>query len=166
MERHINYLVQVQCQPSPIGYEEQIVQSLNHCFNVIECRSSSTGLTLELGSDHPMAYGAIKDLADLVVENLTERNLQLQSGVINRVEQNPLLAAVGAFYRGIIGKVAGTREGVLGFLAGGPVHRIASGLLGGPRLVPVMYFHRDVVLDLMLTAKVRRLAMRPLPGPN
>ena len=164
MEGYIKYLVQAQCQPSPVGREEEIVRSLSQDFNVKECTSDSTGLTLELRSSHPLADGAFKDLADLLIEALTEQNLRLRSGVINRVEKNSLSGAVGAFGKELSGRIMGTRAGLFSFLAGGRLQRIAGGLFGGTRLVPVMYFHRDVILDLMLTAKSRQLAVSPVAG--
>ncbi len=166
LEGHIKYLVQVQCQPSPIGCEEQIVQSLNQSFNVKKCRCSSTGLTLELRSNHPLAYGTFKDLADLLVETLSEIGLRLRSGAINRVEPNSLGVLVGAFNKGIVGRLVGTREGVLSFLTHGPLPRIVGGIVGGTRLVPVMYFHRDVILDLFLATKVRHMGIKAVPEPN
>lgn len=166
MEGYIKYLVQAQCQPSPVGREEEIVRSLSQDFNVKECICDSNGLTLELWSSHPLADGAFKDLADLLIEALSEQNLCLRAGVINRVEKNRLSASVGAFGRELSGRIIGTRAGVFSFLAGASLQKIAGGVFGGTRLVPVMYFHRDVILDLMLTAKSRQLAMNPVAGGN
>ena len=164
MEGYIKYLVQAQCQPSPVGREEEIVRSLSQDFNVKECICDSTGLTLELRSSHPLADGAFKDLADSLIEALTEQNLGLRAGVINRVEKNTFSAAVGAFGKELSGKLMGTSAGLFSFLTGGSSHRTAAGMFGGTRLVPVMYFHRDVILDLMLTAKSRQLAVNPVAG--
>ena len=95
---------------------------------------------------------------------MSEQNLRLRSGVINRVEKNSLSAAVGSFGKELSCRIMGTSAGLFGFLAGGSLERITGGLLGGTRLVPVMYFHRDVILDLMLTAKSRQLAVNPVAG--
>ena len=166
MEGYIKYLVQAQCQPSPVGHEQEIVRSLSQGFNVKECSCDNTGLTLELRSNHPLADGAFKDLADLLIEALTKQNLRLRAGVINRVEKNSLSTVVSAFGKELSGRVMGTRAGMFSFQAGGSLKRIAGGVFGGTRLVPVMYFHRDVILDLMLGAKSRQLAMNRVPGTN
>lgn len=166
MEGHIKYLVQAQCQPSPAGREEEIVRSLSQNFDVKECTCDGTGLTLELRSNHHLADGAFKDLADLLIEALDDHNLRLRGGVINRVEKHSLSAVVGDISRELSSKVAGTSDGVFSFLAGESLKKLAGGVFGGTRLVPVMYFHRDVILDLMLAAKARNLTMSPVPEAN
>lgn len=166
MEGHIKYLVQAQCQPSPAGREEEIVRSLGRNFDVKECTCDSTGLTLELRSNHHLADGAFKDLADLLIEALDDHNLRLRTGVINRVERNSLSTAVGDISREL--SVKEPEESLAGAcrLAGGSLKKLAWGVLGKTRLVPVMYFHRDTLLDLMLASKARSLAMSPVPGQN
>lgn len=167
MEGYIKYLVQAQCQPSPVGHEEEIVQSLSQNFNVKKCSCDSAGLTLELGYHHPLADGAFKDLADLLIDVLAERKLRLHSGVINRVEKSSLSTVVGAFNKGISGRVLETSDLVFNFLTGGgSLKKIAGGVFGETRLVPVMYFYREVILDLMLAGKARHMEMNPATGTN
>jgi hypothetical protein len=45
------------------------------------------------------------------------------------------------------------------------LQKFVDGLLGGTRLVPVMFFYGEVFIDLVLSAKARRLAMRTVPEP-
>ena len=166
MEGYIKYLVQAQCQPSPVGHEEDIAQSLSQYFNVNKCSCDSVGVTLELGYNHPLADGAFKDLADLLIEVLDEKQLRLHSGVINRVEKGSLSTVVGAFNRGITGRLLERSYVVFSFLTGRSLGRVAGGVFGENRLVPVMYFYREVILDLMLSAKSRHTSMSPITNSN
>ena len=59
-----------------------------------------------------------------------------------------------------------TSDLVFNFLTGGSFRRIAGGVFGETRLVPVMYFYREVILDLMLAGKARHLAANPVTGSN
>jgi hypothetical protein len=166
VEGQVKYLVRVQCDPSPVGYEEEIVQALRDDFNVARYSCTSTGFTLEVRSEHPLAYGVFKDVADLVKETLIERNLRLLSGAIHRVERNSLSAAVDAFILRTGDSVKGTRNGVLSFRCLDLLQKFVDGPLGGTRLVPVMFFYGEMFIDLVLSAKARRLAMRTVPEPN
>ena len=166
MEERVKYLVQVQCQPSPLGCQEEIVRALSQGFNVAKGSFTSTGFTLEIRSGHPLAYGVFKDVADLVKATLTQRNLRLLSGAIQRVERNSLSAAVDAFIFGTGSGVKGAGNGAFSFLAGTPLQKFVHGLLGGARLVPEMYFYGEVHLDLVLSDKARRLAMRTAAEAN
>ena len=164
MEGYVKYLVQAQCQPSPRGHEEEIARSLSRNFNVKNCSCDSAGVTLELEYNHPLADGAFKDLADLLIDVLAEQELRLRSGVINRVEAGSLGTMVGAFNRGLSGRVLETGDLVFNFLTGGTFRRFAGGVFGETRLVPVMYFYREVILDLMLAGKARHLANKAVTG--
>jgi hypothetical protein len=139
---------------------------LSRNFNVNKCSCDSSSVTLELGYNHPLADGAFKDLADLLIDVLAEQNLRLHSGVINRVEPGPLSTMVGAFNSGISGRVLETSDLVFNFITGGTFRKIAAGVFGETRLVPVMYFYREVILDLMLAGKARQLAAKPATGSN
>jgi len=166
LEGYVKYLVQAQCQPSPVGHEEEIVRSLSQNFNVKKCNCDSTGVTLELGYNHPLADGAFKDLADLLIDVLAEQKLRFRSGVINRVEAGSLSTIVGAFNRGLSGRLLETSDSVFNFLTGGSFRKLAGGVFGETRLVPVMYFYREVILDLMLAGKARHTSTNPVPGSN
>lgn len=167
MEGCIKYLVQVQCQPSPVGCEEQIVRSLSRNFDIRICHCADTGFTVGLQSNHQLAYGAIKDLADLVVEVLSELDLRLLSGVINRVDGNSSRALVNVLRRGSVSSGPGAKNGILRYLGAGLLGKIISGVLGGARLAPVMYFHQDVLIDLALAAKARSMEVEAaVPEPN
>jgi hypothetical protein len=149
-----------------VGHEEDIIKSLSQNFNVNKCSCDSDGVTLELDYNHPLADGAFKDLADLLIEVLDERKLLLHSGVINRVEKGSLSTVVGAFNRGITGRMLVSSNVVFSFLTGKSLGRIAGSVFGENRLVPVMYFYREVILDLMLAAKARHTSMTPITNSN
>jgi hypothetical protein len=166
VEGSIKYLVQVQCQPSPIGYEEQIVQSLSRNFDIRICHCTDTGFTVGLPSNHPLAYGAIKDLADLVVEVLSDLHLRLLSGVINRIDGSSSGALADVLRRGLISSGSGTKKGILRHLGAGLLGKIIDGVFGGTQLVPVLYFHQDVVIDLVLAAKARSTRIEAVPKLN
>jgi hypothetical protein len=155
VEGRVKYLVQVQCQPTAGEHEEYILRSLRDSFNVTGWHCAGADLTMEIRSDHPLAYGVFKDLAELVKQTLAQRNLRLRSGAVYRVERHPLSALAEALGPGSFDSLAGAGKGPAGLW-----QRLAEGLLGGPRLTPEMFFYGEVSLDLVLSAKARRLAAR------
>jgi hypothetical protein len=166
VEECIKYLVQVQCQPPPVGCEEQIVQSLSRNFDIRICHCTDTGFTVGLQSNHSLAHGAVKDLADLVVEVLSDLDLRLLSGVINRIDGSSSGALAEILRRGLMDSGSGTKKGILRYLGAGLLGRIIGGVFAGTRLVPVLYFHQDVAIDLVLAAKARSTKMGAIPEPN
>jgi hypothetical protein len=151
------YVVQVDCEPSPAPHAAEIVDSLQDRFNISQHSCSGATLTVELAYGHPLANGVFKDLADALIDALTDRKLELRSGVINRVQQNWLATLIGALNRKLSRGARLTGAAVLGMFIGLSLVKATGGSLGGSRLVPVMYFHQDVVLDLMLSAKARHI---------
>ena len=132
MPDQVKYLVEIRCQPLPAEQEPALAAALRRSFPVQDCRLSRDGLTVALAASHPLAYGALKDLADLLERELAARGAQLQSGVIRQaVAASPLRAAVNAL----------------------------AHFLGRPRpqrAAPVMYFHWGLNLDLLLNARLNR----------
>jgi hypothetical protein len=154
MGEQIKYLVQVQCQPLPQGQEGQIVrelgQELSAGFPVKQCRSNRDGMIVELVSSHPLAYGALKDLADLIEQSLSRRGAQLKSGVINQAVPGLVGAAASAVIHAL------ERRAVARTLLIGLLGRFAARIFGPARPVPVLYFHWGLSLDLMLAGKLKR----------
>lgn len=161
MTEPFKYQIKAECEPSPAQYAGGIVEALRSVFNLTGYECSGDSLTVELESSHPLADGVFKDLADALIDQLTARGLRLRSGVINRVDHNPLGTFMGALGRQLPQKALYTGAAVCEKLTGFPVARSRGGTLSGGRLVPVMFFHRDVVLDLLLSAKSRRTAANP-----
>lgn len=162
MDTYVKYLVQVQSQSALAGYAEEIFQAVSSSFNVTGCRCDGDELALEIQSNHPLAYGVFKDLADLVQQSLARRDLRLLSGAIHRVERHPLSAMVEAFTRGAKGSV----EGISSYCSGSFWQRVVDGIVGGLRLTPVMYFYGEVCIDLMLADKARRISMQAAAEAN
>lgn len=96
MSETFKYVVQVDCEPSPAPHAAEIVDSLQDRFNISQHSCSGATLTVELAYGHPLANGVFKDLADALIDALTDRKLELRSGVINRVQQNWLATFTGA----------------------------------------------------------------------
>ena len=161
MTEPFKYQIKADCEPSPAQEAGEIVEALRPVFNLTGYACSGNSLTVELESSHPLADGVFKDLADALIDQLTCRGLRLRSGVINRVDHNPLGTFIGVLGRQIPQKALDTGAAVCEKLTGFPVVRSPGGALSGGRLVPVMFFHRDVVLDLLLSAKSRRPAANP-----
>ena len=96
MSRH-NYQVQLQCQPLAASDAEGIARSLSQSFPVTGFRRNEAAVLIDLESRFPLAYGALKDLADLVIDRATEMNLRLLSAVIHQVDVRGPARAVSLF---------------------------------------------------------------------
>ncbi|MFQ6027573.1 MAG: hypothetical protein ACE5Q6_08780 [Dehalococcoidia bacterium] len=146
MNASIKYLVQVQCQPTLAGAEQQIAEALGQNFNVGSCQGNDTGFVVEVVSNHELAYGALKDLADLVESAVSEAGSSLTSGVISRVDRNLLSVLSDTL---------------------GPWGQRFDRLFGWTRLVTLMFFHQNVTFDLFLAAKLGQTQkMEPAAGVN
>ena len=158
----IKYLLELQCQPSPMGYEKQITRALASSFDIVGCHCTSDGVSIELASGHPVAYGAFKDLADLVIETISSTDARLICGVINRVDHSRLGAVADTLGQNRSVGEAGFWRLLFASLAKKAMNKIT----GGARLRPVMYFYQGIVLDLQLAAKAGNLRREPIPEPN
>ena len=148
-EQQIKYLVEVQCRPLSQGQEGRIAAELSRSFPVKQCRPHRAGLTVELASAHPLAYGALKDLADLLEQSLARQGSQLKAGVINRVAPGPVGSAANSVLQALERR-AGAQPWLTGLLG-----RFAARVGGPARPVPVMYFHWGLDIDLMLAGKLQ-----------
>ena len=157
MVGRMKYLVRVQCQPSASDHEEQIPRSLQENFNVTGWHCAGPELTLEIRSSHTLAYGVFKDLADQVKLSLAQHHLRLLSGAVFRVQRHPLSAALNALIPASAGTLGSGGKAAGGFSWAKLVQRAVGGLLGGDRLTPEMFFYGEVSIDLVLSARARRL---------
>ncbi len=150
MEQMIKYLVQVQCQPIAPVEEAPITRELAGDFPVTRCRIAPVGLTIDLASPHTLAYGALKDLADLIERTLSQRGARTTAGVVyettaNRpASGNSLISCLG-------------RHAFFGPLFTGLLGRLAGRTFRPVRPVPVMYFHWGTSIDLALTGKLKQI---------
>ena len=144
------YQVQLQCQPLAAGDAEGIARSLSQSFSVTGFRCNEAAVLIDLESRFPLPYGALKDLADLVIDRATEMNLRLLSAVIQQVDLGPegfSLEPLGGRLERIIGRILGRTLGI-------------------KRNTPVMYFYQNMVVDLQLAARVSSRQMKPVAELN
>ena len=140
------YQVQLKCQPLTAGDAEGIARSLSQSFPVTGFRCNQAAVFIDLESRLPLAYGALKDLADLVIDRATEMNLRLLSAVIQKVDSGP--------------------EGLSLEPLGGRLGRMFGRTLGIKRYTPVMYFYQNMVVDLQLAARVNNRQMKAVAELN
>ncbi len=140
------YQVQLQCQPLAAGDTERIARSLSQSFPVTGFRCNEAAVLIDVESRLPLAYGALKDLADLVIDRATEMNLRLLSAVIQQVDLGPEALSVEPL-GGRLGRIIG---------------RTVGRTLGIKRYTPVMYFYQNMVVDLQLAARVNSRQMKPV----
>ncbi len=144
------YQVQLQCQPLATGDAEGLARSLSQSFPVTGFRCDEAAVLIDVESRLPLAYGALKDLADLVIDRATEMNLRLLSAVIQQVDLGPEALSVEPL------------GGRLGRMIGMTLGRT----LGIKRYTPVMYFYQNMVVDLQLAARVNSRQMKPVAELN
>ncbi len=144
------YQVQLQCQPLAASDAEGIARSLSQSFPVTGFRCNEAAVLIDLESRFPLAYGALKDLADLVIDRATELNLRLLSAVIQQVDLGPEALSVEP----------------LGGRLSRIIARALGRILGIKRYTPVMYFYQNMVIDLQLAARVNNRQMKPVAELN
>ncbi len=144
------YQVQLQCQPLAAGDAEGIARSLSQSFPVTGFRCNEAAVIIDLESRFPLAYGALKDLADLVIDRATEMNLRLLSAVIHQVDLGPETLSAEP----------------LGGRLGRMIAMTLGRTLGIKRYTPVMYFYQNMVVDLQLAARVNNRQMKPVAELN
>ena len=130
MTDQVKYLVEIRCPSLPLAQETAVAAAVGRSFPVQDCRFNPEGLTVALTAAHPLAYGALKDLADALEQELAQRGAPLQSGVIRQVTAAPPWRMAVNLLAQILGR---------------PLP---------PRAAPVMYFQRGLGLDLMLNARL------------
>ena len=152
MREQTKYLVHVQCQPMPLGQESQLTKELAQSFPVERCWTDRDWLTIELVSGHRLANGTLKDLADSIQQCLSSRGFQLKSGIVHRMVLGPV--AAGA--RSVIAALE--RRSVARPLLTGLLGRLATRISSPARLVPEMYFHWGITLDLALAGRLKQVS--------
>jgi hypothetical protein len=127
---------------------------LSQSFPVTGFRCNEAAVLIDVESRLPLAYGALKDLADLVIDRATEMNLRLLSAVIQQVDLGPEALSVEPL-GGRLGRVIARTLG-----------RTLGRALGIKRYTPVMYFYQNMVVDLQLAARVNSRQMKPVAELN
>jgi len=85
-----NYQVQLQYTPLREDCINYITNSLKNNFDVTGHKTQRDTLSVDITSNFPLAYGALKDMADLVIDQLSTLNINLLNAVIQKVNSSPI----------------------------------------------------------------------------
>ena len=145
MQGH-KYQIQLQCIALSQTDVTCITQVVSRFFNVTGCDSTGETLLLEVASDFPLAYGTLKDMADLVIDEISNLNLCLLNAVIHKVNPGP--------------------PGLLADVAGGRISHLIGKMVGIKHYTPLMYFYQNMIIDLQITSRLRHINMNPVAELN
>ena len=140
------YQVQLQYTPLEKDSIACISNSLGKSFHVTGHNMKSDILLLDITSNLPLAYGALKDMADLIIDQLSILNLSLLNAVIQRVNPGP--------------------AGLLADLSGYKISRLIGKVLGIKHHTPLMYFYQNMIIDLQISSRMKRINMNPVAELN
>ena len=138
-----NYEIQLQYTPLGESSVECISNSLRKSFNVAGHNIRNDILLLDIASNFPLGYGALKDMADLIIDELSRLNINLLNAVIQRVDPGPA-----------------------GLLADGKISRLIGKMISIKHHTPLMYFYQNMIIDLQLSSRVKRINMSPVAELN
>ena len=89
MQGH-NYQIQLQYTPLREDCINYVTNALKKHFDVTGQTMQRDTLIVDISSNFPLAYGALKDMADLVIDQLRTLNINLLNAVIQKVNPNPI----------------------------------------------------------------------------
>ncbi len=138
-----NYQIQLQYTPLGESSVECISNSLRKSFDVAGHNIRNDILLLDIASNFPLGYGALKDMADLIIDELSRLNINLLNAVIQRVDPGPA-----------------------GLLADGKISRLIGKMISIKHHTPLMYFYQNMIIDLQLSSRVKRINMSPVAELN
>ena len=138
-----NYEIQLQYTPLGESSVECISNSLRKSFDVAGHNIRNDILLLDIASNFPLGYGALKDMADLIIDELSRLNINLLNAVIQRVDPGPA-----------------------GLLADGKISRLIGKMISIKHHTPLMYFYQNMIIDLQLSSRVKRINMSPVAELN
>ena len=145
MQGH-NYQVQLQYTPLREECINYITNSLNQSFDVTGHKMQRDTLSVEITSNFPLAYGALKDMADLVIDQLSTLNINLSNAVIQKVNPNPI---------DLLAPVLGRRT-----------YQLIKKFARIEHHTPLMYFYQNIIIDLQLSSRIERINMNPVAELN
>ena len=145
MQGH-NYQVQLQYTPLREECINYITNSLNQSFDVTGHKMQRDTLSIEITSNFPLAYGALKDMADLVIDQLSTLNINLSNAVIQKVNPNPI---------DLLAPVLGRRT-----------YQLIKKVARIEHHTPLMYFYQNMIIDLQLSSRIERINMNPVAELN
>ena len=138
-----NYQIQLQYTPLGESSVECISNSLRKSFDVAGHNIRNDILLLDIASNFPLGYGALKDMADLIIDELSSLNINLLNAVIQRVDPGPA-----------------------GLLADGKISRLIGKMISIKHHTPLMYFYQNMIIDLQLSSRVKRINMSTVAELN
>ena len=138
-----NYQIQLQYTPLGESSVECISNSLRKSFDVAGHNIRNDILLLDIASNFPLGYGALKDMADLIIDELSSLDIILLNAVIQRVDPGPA-----------------------GLLADGKISRLIGKMISIKHHTPLMYFYQNMIIDLQLSSRVKRINMSPVAELN
>lgn len=141
-----NYQIQLQYTPLGESSVECISNSLRKSFDVAGHNIRNDILLLDIASNFPLGYGALKDMADLIIDELSSLNINLLNAVIQRVDPGP--------------------AGLLADIADGKISRLIGKMISIKHHTPLMYFYQNMIIDLQLSSRVKRINMSTVAELN
>ena len=145
MQGH-NYQVQLRYTPLMEDSINYITTSLKRSFDVTGHKLLKDTLIIDITSNLPLAYGALKDMADLVIDQLSTLNLNLLNAVIQKVNPSPI--------------------DLLASLLGSRTYHLIKKLARIEHHTPLMYFYQNMIIDLQLSSRIERINMKPVAELN
>ena len=145
MQGH-NYQVQLQYTPLREDCINYITNSLQNNFYVTGYKTQRDILSVDITSKFPLAYGALKDMADLVIDQLSTLNLNLLNAVIQKVNSSPI---------DLLAPIVGTRA-----------YHLIKKFARIEHHTPLMYFYQNMIIDLQLSSRIERIKMNPVAELN
>ena len=130
MQGH-NYQVQLQYTPLREECINYITNSLNQSFDVTGHKMQRDTLSVEITSNFPLAYGALKDMADLVIDQLSTLNINLSNAVIQKVNSSPI---------DLLAPIIGRRA-----------YHLIKKFARSEHHTPLMCFYQNMIIDLQLS---------------
>ena len=141
MQGH-NYQVQLQYTPLREDCINYITNSLKNNFDVTGHKTHSDTLSVDITSKFPLAYGALKDMADLVIDQLSTLNINLLNAVIHIVISGPI---------DLLAPIVGRRA-----------YQLIKKFARIEHHTPLMYFYQNMIIDLQLSSRIERINMNPV----
>ena len=145
MQGH-NYQIQLQYTPLREDCINYVTNSLKKSFNVTGHKMQRDTLIVDISSNLPLAYGALKDMADLVIDQLTTLNINLLNAVIQKLDPSPI---------DLLAPVIGRRA-----------YNLIQKFARIEHHTPLMYFYQNMIIDLQLSSRIKHINMKPVAELN
>ena len=145
MQGH-NYQVQLQYTPLREDCINQVANSLKKSFDVTGHKMQRDTLIVDISSNLPLAYGALKDMADLVIDQLSTLNINLLNAVIQKLDPSPI---------DLLAPIIGRRA-----------YNLIQKFARIEHHTPLMYIYQNMIIDLQLSSRIKHINMKPVAELN